>query len=140
MLAGGMALVIPAVVLALNATAYRPPDGADRVEPANNNPAREPPSPVGPPSTGTPPPGVPPMSGPPPAVGPGASYRYQSHYRSALAGMPHIPTSLFDLYDAKLGLGVPGPVVRPLYTQAEIARFGVTQGTEVQVPVFKAVF
>jgi hypothetical protein len=79
----------------------------------------------------------------PPAPPPTSSndrYQYRSHYRAALAGMPHIPTSLLDLYVGKVGFGLPAAKVTPLYTQLEMSRFGVTQGTEVQLPVFKAMF
>jgi hypothetical protein len=54
--------------------------------------------------------------------------------------MPHIPTSLLESYQGKVGFGLPGVQVKPLYTQAEMVRYGVAQGTEVQVPVFKAMF
>jgi hypothetical protein len=129
MLAGGMALIIPALVVSLNATAYRPPDG-DRVEPANNRPAAEPPTA----SPDAPPPA------PPPPTAPGASYQYRSRYRAASAAMPHIPTSLLDVYAGKLGAGLPAPQVRQLYTQAEMSRYGVSQGTEIQFPFIKAMF
>ncbi len=138
MLAGGMALVIPALVLSLNATAYRPPD-SDRVEPANNTPASDAPKP-------TP---IPPAPGAAPAPGggepaPGATsrnhYQYKSRYRAELAGMPHVPTGLIDMFRGKLGFGLPAVEVRPLYTQSEMFRYGVAQGTEVKLPMFKATF
>src|SRR5262245_14533432 len=49
MLAGGLALVIPTLVVSLNATAYKPPE-TDQVqnEPANNKPVADPPVPAGP--------------------------------------------------------------------------------------------
>jgi hypothetical protein len=134
MLAGGLALVIPAVILALNATAYKPPDG-DRAEPANNEPSKEPPRPM--PAA---PPGAAPGGESPPPPTTQNGYRYRSSYRASLASIPHIPTSLLDVYGGKLGFGLPAAKVSPLYSQAEIARFGVTQGTEVQVPVLKAMF
>jgi hypothetical protein len=134
MLAGGLALVIPAVILALNATAYKPPEG-DRNEPANNEPSKEPPKPVTPPPAGAAPPDA-----PPPPPGPTTSYKYHSRYRATIASMPHIPTSLLESYQGKAGFGLPGVQVKPLYTQAEMVRYGVTQGTEVEVPIFKAMF
>src|SRR5262249_59890793 len=45
MLAGGMALVIPTLVLSLNATKYRPPESEQQIEPVSNQPAAEPPQP-----------------------------------------------------------------------------------------------
>lgn len=130
LLAGGMALVIPALVVSLNATAYKPPDG-DRVEPANNEPSKEPPKP---------------STGPAPVAAPrggGTSqntYQYRSRFRAELASLPHIPVSLFDVYKGKLALGVPALEVRPLYTQREMWTYGVNQGTEVRLPIFKAMF
>ncbi len=127
MLAGGMALVIPALILSLNATAYKPPE-SDRNEPANNEPAKEAPKP-----------------GPSPAAGAPAgtsqnTYTYRSRFRGEMASMPHIPVSLFDFYRGRIGLGVPAVDVRPLYTQREMWTYGVSQGTEVRLPVFKAMF
>jgi hypothetical protein len=54
--------------------------------------------------------------------------------------MPHIPTSLLDSYAGKVGFGLPVPQLRPLYSQSEIVRYGVTQGTDVQFPIIKAMF
>jgi hypothetical protein len=136
MLAGGMALVIPALIISLNATAYRPPEN-DRVEPANNQPAKEPPKadPGAPPPSepgAAPPPGATSASTPAPAT--------RMRFRSEIARMPHIPTSLFDVYKSRLALGLPAIEVKPLYTQRELWTFGVGQGTEVRLPVFKAMF
>lgn len=115
MLAGGMALVIPTLVISLNATAYRPPD-TDTKEPVQNQPV---------PSMGT------------------TQTRRTTHSRSKVASReyaPHIPLSTFDLYQGKLALGVPAVGIKPLYTHEEIAKYGVTQGTEVHVPLFSAAF
>jgi hypothetical protein len=54
--------------------------------------------------------------------------------------MPHIPTSLLDMYRGNVGFGLPAVQVKPLYSQAELTRYGVPQGTEVSLPVFKAMF
>ncbi len=108
MLAGGMALVIPALVLSLNATAYKPPD-SDRIEPVNNRPAKDPPAPGQPP-------------------GPGAR------------ALPHIPMALFDVYKGRVAPGIPAVELKPLYSQQEMAQYGVSQGTETRIPVFKATF
>jgi hypothetical protein len=142
MLAGGLALVIPALVVSLNATAYRPPEG-DRPEPANNRPARDAPVSPQPPDAqpGAAPPGGVPAPAPADVPPRGASfYHYRSSYRTATAGLPHIPTSLLDMYAGKVGFGLPAAQVKPLYSQAEMSRFGVNQGTEVRLPVFKALF
>ncbi len=133
MLAGGLALIIPALVLSLNATAYHPPD-SDRGEPANNDPAKESPKPEPPPDV-TPPPGG---AAPPP--GATSTYTYKSRFRGELATVPHRPSSLFDMYRGQVSLAVPGVEARPLYTQREMWLYGVGQGTEVRIPVFKATF
>lgn len=132
MLAGGLALVIPAVIVSLNATAYRPPD-SDRSEPANNEPSKDVPKPAPGPA-----PGAAPGEAPVQPAGPTSFYHYRAYGRTA--AMPHIPTSLLDMYRGKVGFGLPAPQVRPLFTQVEMSRFGVAQGTEVQLPVFKAMF
>ena len=131
MLAGGLALIIPAVIVSLNATAYRPPD-SDRSEPASNEPSKEPPK-----ATPAPAPDGIPAEAPPP--GATSAYTYRS-YRGRMAALPHIPTSLLDMYRGQVGVGLPAVQVRPLYTQAEVYKYGVAQGTEVQLPVFKAMF
>jgi hypothetical protein len=132
LLAGGMALVIPALIVSLNATAYKPPD-TDRTEPANNEPAPEPPKPAPAPSPGAAPGGAP----PPPTT---TQNRFRTHRRGELASVPHIPVSLLDVYQGKLALGLPAFEMRPLYSSQEVWKYGVAQGTEVRFPVFKAMF
>jgi hypothetical protein len=134
MLAGGMALIIPALVLSLNATAYKPPE-SDRAEPGNE------------PSKNTPAPGKdgtivqPPKAAPPGATPPPSTKRDAAKpSRHARAPIRHIPLSLLDVYKNRLAVGVPALELRPLYTQREVFQYGVTQGTEVHVPVFKAMF
>jgi len=119
MLAGGMALVIPALVLSLNATSYRPPE-TDREEPVTNEPAPTPPA-AGAPLTTS-------REGPKPRA------------RTAKAAVPHIPLSLLDVYKGHIAIGLPAFEVRPLYTQREVWQYGVSQGSEVRVPVFQAMF
>jgi hypothetical protein len=130
MLAGGMALIIPALVVSLNATAYKPPE-SDRGEPAGNEPSKDAPK-SAPPSGAPPAPG-----GPPPTT---AAPKKAPRFRRELAAIPHIPVSLLDMYRGRLALGVPAVEVRPLYTQQEMFQYGVGQGTEVRLPVFKAMF
>jgi hypothetical protein len=54
--------------------------------------------------------------------------------------LPHVPLSILDVYRGKLTLGVPAVTVQPLYTQSEMWKYGVAQGSEVRLPVFKAMF
>jgi hypothetical protein len=113
MLAGGMALVIPTIIVTLNATIYRAPETYPN-EPVTNTPAPESPQPV----TG----------------------KRQSP-RLARAPRPvHIPMSLFDVHDGRLALGLPAVEIRPVYTQEELAKFGVAQAREIKIPVFAASF
>jgi len=132
MLAGGLALVIPALVVSLNATAYHPPE-SDRQEPANNEPSKEAPKPDAAP-------GAAPPSGGAATPAPGATSYVMPNRRKETASVPHLPMSLVDLYKGNVSLAVPMVQVRPLYTEREMWQYGVAQGTEVRVPVFKAMF
>jgi hypothetical protein len=126
MLAGGMALIIPAVVAALNATAYQPPKDSIGDDPADNEPADEPPAPDG--TTIT--------------TGARSKAHHTAKLRAPLASAPapHIPLSLIDLHQGRVALGLPAIEIRPLYTEREVSQFGVEQGREVRVPVFRAMF
>ncbi len=118
LLAGGMALVIPTLVVSLNATAYRPPEG-DREEPMTNEP-----------------------SATPQAEGTLTTSRERPkpRARQAMIAPPHIPVSFVDIHQGRLALGMPAFEVRPLYSQREVWQYGVQQGTELRVPVFQASF
>ncbi len=120
MLAGGLALVIPALVLSLNATAYKPPETERLSEPANNEPAKGAPTPGG-------------------ARPPGAR-TFQPAKVALKPALPHIPVSLLDVYKGKIALGLPAFELRPLYQRDELWKYGVAQGNEVRVPLFKGVF
>lgn len=132
MLAGGMALVIPTLVAALNATAYKPPD-EDVEDPSVTEPAPLPPSPGA-------------------QVMPGAgSKRAGPSPGKALAKSPQFSAPLFipmalvgvrglDPEHRSVALGIPAVEVRPLYSLREQQMFGVEQGHEVRVPLFRAVF
>lgn len=116
MLAGGMALVIPTVVVTLNATAYRPPE-TDQSEPIRNEPVAEPPQ-------------------------PGVSFQITSDAAPILRGdrgsAPRL--GLIDITPSRVALGVPALSLRPLYSQDELFKFGVAQGHELRVPVLRATF
>lgn len=124
MLAGGMALVIPTLVISLNATAYKPPE-TDQVqnEPANNKPVLDAPAPG------------------PPAAAPVTSRDVKKPARVASRPvMPHIPLSVLDIYKGNLALGIPALELRPLYSSAEMWKYGVSQGSEVRLPLFQTMF
>ncbi|MCC6559077.1 MAG: hypothetical protein IT372_39640 [Polyangiaceae bacterium] len=129
MLAGGMALVIPTVIVTLNATAYKPPEG-DLTEPMQNEPAGEAPLPKG---SGT------------VQITTDAGPRLRkprlpaAHAERTPAPVPRGLVDL-DLGEGRLALGVPAVELRPLYSRQEIFRFGVQQGQEVRFPVVRAAF
>lgn len=123
MLAGGLALVIPALVVSLNATTFT--DYEDESDPSVEQPSG-------------PPPVVPPAEG-------GASFQIQSDASKSPKRAPRTPgvrraATLVGVDGGSLFVGVPGVEVRPLYSVEEQVRFGVAQATEVRVPVFAANF
>jgi hypothetical protein len=119
MLAGGMALIIPTIVLMLNATRYHPSAAAveDRA-PKNVGPEANPGA-----SSGS--------SVAPPPKDSGAGGAGQA---------PYIPLSLVDVHHGSVRLGIPVPEVHEAYTLKQVKELGVLQATEVRVPVFKLAF
>jgi hypothetical protein len=127
MLAGGLALVIPAVVLTLNATRYQPEEGA--TEDRTPGPMAEPGAPGGSSITGTPPgapaPAPPP---PPPAAVPAPP-------------APPPPQSLLDVHHGAFRLGVPVLDVKPSFTVAEAKAYGLRDNpAELRLPVLHIAF
>jgi hypothetical protein len=123
MLAGGLALIIPAVVLTLNATRYQPEEGAAE----DNSPA---PPPADPGTVGGS------IVGPPPAMAP-----------SPVAPLPPAPPSstpppqsLFDVHEGSMRLGVPVPDVRPVFSLAQQRQYGTHAETEVRMPMLHVAF
>lgn len=117
MLAGGMALVIPAVIAVLNATAYAPPK--DTEDPSLTQPSDENP-------------------GPAPAGLSNNQTKTRTPQRSAQT--PRIPTALFGLERDAFRLGLPILEIRPMYSLSEQQQFGVSQRHEFRVPIFQAMF
>ncbi|EYF08841.1 hypothetical protein [Chondromyces apiculatus] len=118
LLAGGMALIIPTVVVTLNATAYSPPE--ERDEPLKNEP-----SPDGPKVEGD------------LKV---TSQLTSQRTRPAAHPRPRPALGLLDLDPQRVAFGLPAPDVRPLYSPQEMLRFGVTQGQEFRFSVVRAAF
>jgi hypothetical protein len=123
MLAGGLALIIPAVVLTLNATRYQPEEGAAE----DNSPA---PPPAEPGTVGGS------IVGPAPAMAP-----------SPVAPLPPAPPSstpppqsLFDVHKGSMRLGVPVPDVRPVFSLAQQRQYGTHAETEVRMPMLHVAF
>jgi hypothetical protein len=118
LLAAGMAMVIPAVVLSLNATRYTPEAGTVE-DHAPTGPTPEPGSPAG--SIGEKPGAAP----PPPA--------------SAPPTPP--PQSLLDIRGGVFRVGLPVPTIKPVYSVAEQQQYGIVrEGTEVRMPVLHVTF
>jgi hypothetical protein len=125
MLAGGLGLVIPAIVLTLNATTT-PVESASEDNAPLNGPPANPGTPGGSivgPSTGAPP--------PPPAPRPTSD-------RTTPPSNVHL--SLLDVNGAGLHLGVPVPEVRPTFTASELRQYGVAQQAEVRMSLVKIAF
>lgn len=122
MLAGGLALVIPALVLYLNGTRYQPEEGAtdDR---APSGPPAEPGVPgVG--VTTAPTSSAPAPTTPPPAPSP--------------ASVP--PLSLFDVKGGAPRMGVPVPELHRTLTVSEERLYGTHAAGELRVPVLHVAF
>ena len=137
MLAGGLGLLIPAIVLTLNGTRYQPSENASEDHAPTNAPVANPGVPggsmVGPASSPAPAPApAPAPSSPPPAGG--------TTPPPASGSGPHL--SLLDVNANTRGmhLGLPLPEVRPLFSSAELRQYGLAQQTEVRMPLVKIVF
>jgi hypothetical protein len=127
MLAGGLALVIPAVVLSLDATRFRPEEGATEDKPPPG-PSADPGVPGGTvvaPPTGAPAPPAPAATPtPPPAAAPTPP-----------------PQSLFDVHQGSFRLGLPLPAIVPMFSAAETRTYGLTRNdAEVKMPVLHVAF
>ena len=144
MLAGGLALIIPAVVLTLDATRFRPSDDATEDKAPTNGPPADPGkvggSAVGGPSTtpsaspaAAPPSSTAPVATPPATGGSGGS--------GGPAPAPPPPTSMLHFEGGQLRIGVPVPEVRPMYSAAEQKTLGVSgNATQVQMPMLRVRF
>jgi hypothetical protein len=133
MLAGGLALIIPAVVLSLNATRWQPEEGATE-DSAPTAPPAEPGVVGGSIVTG---PASPPASAQPTA--PPAGTPAQPPAAAPAAPTPP-PQSLFDVHGGSLRLGLPVPDVRPVYSTAERRQYGMQAETEVRMPMLHMTF
>ncbi|MEO8905951.1 MAG: hypothetical protein ABI488_25655 [Polyangiaceae bacterium] len=142
LLAGGMALAIPVTVAVLSATAYEPPASYTQDRAPADEPVAEPPQPSGAPTP------VPTTTSPAgnevtaPTPTPTSSLR--RHKALARRTFPldyHLsPPALIGVSSQALTLGVPAIELRGVYSRNEIAMFGVSQATEVRVPVFNFLF
>jgi len=153
-LAGGMTLVIPTFVLVLSQTAYNPPadyitDKPPADEPVANPPRPDmPPPPTAAPPAAAPPAGAPPAAAPPPGAAPAPAPAPTSNVPQkrriartrSLHSLTLTPPALVALSPGALALNVPAVEIHDTYTRAEMAMYGVTQHTEVHIPVLNVVF
>ena len=128
LLAGGMALLIPTTVAILQATSYKPP--ADYVE--DRAPVSAPAAVPASPATPAGPDGV-------TVTRPQGANSYRAPTRP-VALRPMIPMSIVGMQQGQLQLGIPAVEIRPMYTAAEVKKFGVEQQQEVRLPLFEAHF
>jgi hypothetical protein len=145
MLAGGMALVIPTVVLTMNATAYKPEveEGETASDDSTSDVSAEPQGGDAP--TEAPPveavPAQPTMPGAapsaPPPAGPQARRSKKPARSRFMPGLIGV-----DLSGPRVTLvpGVPTVDVQPLYSAREFAQFGGAPGHQVTFPAFAGRF
>jgi hypothetical protein len=126
MLAGGLALVIPTLVLTLNATTKKNYDDDNSTTPAPAQPGTE-----------TKPEEQKQPDGSTVTITSDAKKQLK---RKRAKAHPSVPTAAIDLSGDAVRLGIPAIVVKDMYTPTEISQFGVEQRTEVRVPVFSAAF
>jgi hypothetical protein len=134
LLAAGMALIIPAIVLTLNGTRYIPEEGATE-DRAPTAPAAEPGTPGGsvtgaPADVDTPPPPAPPAAPPQSKAGPS--------FKPVGSVSPR--ESLVAVTAGVMRLGVPVPDVRPVFSVAEQRQYGMRGETELRVRVLDLIF
>jgi hypothetical protein len=137
MLAGGLALIIPAVVLSLNATRWQPEEGATE-DNVPTGPAAEPGAVGG--SVVVGPPNAPNLPPPPPAAPPGPTPSMPPPAPAPPAPTPP-PQSLFDVHGGSLRMGVPVPDVRPVFSVVEQRQYGLLHAeTELRMPMLHMTF
>jgi hypothetical protein len=141
MLAGGMALVIPTVVITLSATTYRP--GNEDSTPADATPAdaavgggvkvtpaAETTTTGGAGGAGTSTTGAPPAGG--------------TKHKPAKTSLRTLESSrsfaLLSWDTSAIRVGVPAVAMKPAYSPNEIAKFGLTQRWEVHAPILNVSF
>lgn len=146
LLAGGLALLIPAFVVALDQTRYMPTEGAREDKPSNLPPS-DPGKPGGSAVVGAEAPAAPAAPAPgatPPAGGAGTPTPTPATPAPGAGGggkpKPG-PQSLLDIRGGDLRMGLPVPQVRPVFSTTERKKLGVEQnGSEVRFPVVNVTF
>ncbi len=139
MLAGGIALIIPSMIMAFNGMAYVPTEGSSEDKAPSGNTTADPgkagasavvgapaasgavPAPAQP---AAPAPATPAAPATPPAGG---------------GGTPPL-TSLLNVRGDGFRLGLPIPEMRPTFSMTERRQYGMQDTTEVRLPLFRASF
>lgn len=129
MLGGGLALLIPAVVLTLNATRFRPTEGAREDKPTGAPP--DPGSTSGTSVIGADASKATPTEAPAPANEPAPA---------PAGGGATQPLSLLHVAPQGFRVGVPAVEVRPTFTDKERKQWGMAQVSEVRVPMLRVTF
>lgn len=143
MLAGGLALVIPTLVLTLNATRYRPTEGAREDNAPTNTPDADPGQAGGSIVIGTEPAPATPPAEPAPADSSSAPAEGGSQPAPTpppSEGQAPPPQSMLDVHRGTWRVGVPVPEVRQVYSTSEQAKLGVPALTELRMPVVRVTF
>jgi len=145
MLAGGLALVIPTVVLMLNATRFQPSEDAREDQAPKNAPSADPGSVnksvvIGGEGGASTEPKDKDKTTPAPTPAPKDNGGGGGTTPAPNQRPMQLPHSLLDVNDGTFRLGVPVPEVREAYTLRQIRDLGVRQITEVRMPVLSVTF
>lgn len=128
LLTGGMALAIPTTVAVLSASRYEPPASYTEDSAPLDEPVAEPPQPDGSAASARPAP---------------TSAHRPARLREARpveVATPAAPPALIGLSADALTLGVPAVEFREVFSREELFVYGVSQKTQVRVPVLSYVF
>lgn len=139
MLAGGVALIVPALVVTLNATSYSGnPDAKEDKAPTNLPPA-DPGQSGGSPVQGVAPAAAPVAPAAPAAPGGGTTPAPQAPQAEAPRAVAP-PTSLVSVSPSQFRLGMPVPEAHNVFSMQERRQLGMAQVTEVRLPVVNVTF
>ena len=146
LLAAGIAALIPAIVVTLDATRYKPTEGAREDKPSTDVPPPDPGQPggssvVGAPAAAPLPPATPPTSGQTPPA-PSGGTTTGGNPAQAKNGKNAPRGSLVGVNQGQLAIGVPVPDVRPILGgTSERAKMGIdNHGSELRFPVLDVTF
>lgn len=142
LLAGGLALIVPAIVVALDQTRYMPAEGAREDKPMTLPPS-DPGKPGGSSVVGAPAggPAPAPSTTPPSTTPPRSEVDSPAMPPPGGGGGKPAPLSLFDVHQGALRVGMPLPEIRPVFSVAERKALGVTSpGNELRFPVVRVAF